>query len=207
MLTDVKLYGELKDKYGAEFTFDVNSAREVISALIANFKTFQGTLSIEGNQYVLVYDKQELAIDDIMLKTFDKRKVLKIIPVVSGAKSKWASIIIGVVLIYVALTVPGGMASMSELMAGEMASGVAVTGAQYGAAVAFNIGTSMVFSGIAQILAGTPGSATSADKSKNYFFDGPVNTTRQGAPVPIAYGQLMVGGAVINAQIRAEEDQ
>ncbi len=201
MLTDVKLYGELKDKYGEEFTFDVNSPREVISALIANFNTFQNTLSIEGNQYALVYGKQELGIDDVMLKTFDKRKVLKIIPVVSGAKSKWASIIIGVVLIYVAITVPGGMASMSELMAGT------ASGAQYAAAVAFNIGTSMVFSGIAQILAGTPGSATSADKSKNYFFDGPVNTTRQGAPVPIAYGQLMVGGAVINAQIRAEEDQ
>ena len=201
MLTDVKLYGELKDKYGAEFTFDVNSAREVISALIANFKTFQDTLSIEGNQYVLVYDKQELAIDDIMLKTFDKRKVLKIIPVVSGAKSKWASIIIGVVLIYVAVMVPGGMASMGELMAGT------ATGAQYAAAVAFNIGTSMVTGGIAQILAGDPGSPTSVAKSKNYFFDGPVNTTRQGAPVPIAYGQLMVGGAVINAQIRAEEDQ
>ena len=201
MLTDVKLYGELKDKYGEEFTFDVNSPREVICALMANFKTFQGTLSVEGNQYALVYGKQELAIEDVMLKTFDKRKVLKIIPVVSGAKSKWATIIIGIVLIYVAVMVPGGMASMGELMAGT------ATGAQYAAAVAFNIGTSMVTGGIAQILAGDPGSPTSVAKSKNYFFDGPVNTTRQGAPVPIAYGQLMVGGAVINAQIRAEEDQ
>ena len=201
MLTDVKLYGELKDKYGEEFTFDVNSPREVICALMANFKTFQGTLSVEGNQYALVYGKQELAIEDVMLKTFDKRKVLKIIPVVSGAKSKWASIIIGVVLIYVAITVPGGMASMSELMAGT------ASGAQYAAAIAFNIGSSMVTGGIAGLLAGDPGSPTSVAKSKNYFFDGPVNTTRQGAPVPIAYGQLMVGGAVINAQIRAEEDQ
>jgi predicted phage tail protein len=71
-------------------------------------------------------------------------------------------------------------------------------------AIMFNVGTSMIFSGIAGVLAGDR-TATSAEKSKNYFFDGPVNTVRQGNPVPIAYGKLIVGGAVINAQLTAEE--
>ena len=45
-------------------------------------------------------------------------------------------------------------------------------------------------------LGGTPAS---------YTFSGPVNTTAQGQPVPVGYGRLIVGGAVISAGITTEE--
>jgi len=203
MLTDVKLYGELGELYGKEFTFDVNTPKEAVSALITNFKKFKETLNTEGNSYVLVYGDKELEIDDIMLKTFDKRKVLKIIPVVAGAKSGWVSVIIGAILVVAASIMMGpggGMAVMEAMMAGT------ATAMQVGGLIINSIGMSMISAGVAQILAPTPGTPVSAKKDENYYFDGPVTTTAQGQPVPIAYGQLRVGGAVITAEINSEED-
>ena len=40
MLTDVRLYGELADKYGKEFRFDIDSPKDAVAALVANFSTF-----------------------------------------------------------------------------------------------------------------------------------------------------------------------
>ena len=42
----------------------------------------------------------------------------------------------------------------------------------------------------------TPDSPSEAGDS--YLFDGPQNNVKQGVPVPLCYGQLIVGGAVIN---------
>ena len=46
------------------------------------------------------------------------------------------------------------------------------------------------------------------DQSPNnlpsYAFDGAVNTTRQGNPVPICYGSMIVGSQVISAGLFSE---
>ena len=36
-------------------------------------------------------------------------------------------------------------------------------------------------------------------KASSYFFNGPENTTREGGPVPVGYGELLVGSQVISA--------
>jgi len=43
-----------------------------------------------------------------------------------------------------------------------------------------------------------PDDPDSIDEKKSTLFNGPVNTTKSGVPVPIAYGQTIVGGAVVN---------
>ena len=42
----------------------------------------------------------------------------------------------------------------------------------------------------------TPESPSEAGDS--YLFDGPQNNTKQGVPVPLLYGELIVGGAITN---------
>lgn len=44
------------------------------------------------------------------------------------------------------------------------------------------------------------------DNKPSYAFGGPVNTTAQGNPVPIGYGQREIGGAVISAGIYTEDE-
>ena len=43
------------------------------------------------------------------------------------------------------------------------------------------------------------------ENQPSYAFGGAVNTTAQGQPVPIGYGRMIIGGAVISAGITTEE--
>jgi predicted phage tail protein len=67
------------------------------------------------------------------------------------------------------------------------------------------IGISLALGGVAQLLTPTPKVPQGADKQddprKSYSFSGIQNTSRQGVPVPIVYGETLVGSVVISAGI------
>ena len=66
-------------------------------------------------------------------------------------------------------------------------------------------GASLVLGGVAQLLTPMPtvpqGADTQDDPRKSYSFSGIQNTSRQGVPVPIVYGETVVGSVVISAGI------
>ena len=54
----------------------------------------------------------------------------------------------------------------------------------------------------------TPKATEPSERPENkpsYSFNGAVNTTAQGHPVPVGYGRLIVGSAVISAGIDVDE--
>ena len=55
------------------------------------------------------------------------------------------------------------------------------------------------------MIAPVPSTPDSADKPTNYGFDGATNTAKQGYAIPVCYGQLMVGGAVISSGVTPED--
>ena len=70
------------------------------------------------------------------------------------------------------------------------------------------IGAPMVMTGVGLILGAictalmTPSDDDDDDDSgSNYYFNGAVNTTNQGAPVPLVFGRCRVGSAVISSAI------
>ena len=73
-----------------------------------------------------------------------------------------------------------------------------------GTMMAAKFGAALVLGGIASMLAPTPPPAA-GERAQNYAFNGATNTTRQGVAIPVCYGQLMVGGAVISSGIQAED--
>jgi predicted phage tail protein len=72
-------------------------------------------------------------------------------------------------------------------------------------AFAKGIGASLALGGVAQLLTPMPtvpqGADTQDDPRKSYSFSGIQNTSRQGVPVPIVYGETVVGSVVISAGI------
>ena len=64
------------------------------------------------------------------------------------------------------------------------------------------IGFSMALGGLSTLLA--PEDKTKDDK-ENYLSSGPRSTTREGSIVPIPYGRVMVGGALISGGIHIED--
>ena len=220
MLKKVKLYGELAEKYGKDWLLDINSPSEAVRALCANnpsFKDFVGSSQDRGVGYKVMVGKTYIEKHEEVYNPSGKQEI-KIIPVVLGAKKSG----VGTILMGVALIASGGMlAGMATQMAasggilgtaagGAMSSGLVGLNAAsaVGTAVsgmAMKLGGALLMGGIAQLLAPTPETPPDEKVKENYSFNGVINTTKQGVALPLCYGQVMVGGAVISAGMIAED--
>ena len=105
---------------------------------------------------------------------------------------------------------PAGAAPISfvPVVAGAGAVGRIVPAATFGLTSMLSIGLlggSLILGGIAQLLTPTPkvaqGIDSQDDPRKSYSFSGIQNTSRAGTPVPIVYGETIVGSVVISAGI------
>jgi predicted phage tail protein len=206
VLKKIKLYGELAERYGKEWYFDINSPREAVKALAVNnkgFKEFVSSSEERGVGYKVIIGDYYIN-DYAELSHPSGRQEIKIVPVVLGAKKGLGAILLGVLLLGAVFMAGGGMIGMEALGTfGEvMAAGQLNTA--WGS-MAVSLGVSLIMGGVAQLLAPAVEVPEDPDNRTNYTLGGPVNTTKQGVSVPICYGQILVGGATISAGVFAED--
>lgn len=181
-LTTVKLLGPLGQRFGREFTLDINSPREAMQLLAVNLAGFEQHLidSHEQGMGYRVVDHRGLAWSGD--RTEDEldypvgQAVLIIVPAIYGSGGPLFRILAGVALIGVGLFT--GFVPLAL------------------------VGASLVLGGISQLLSPNP---SNKEGKRSYFFNGPVNTTNQGNPVPLCYGRLIVGSHVISAGITLDK--
>lgn len=172
----------------------VHSAAEAIRALSANFPAFERELIASGERgvgYRVLSGRDELALDQLHNPTGMQRIVIA--PVISGAGGNGlGQILLGAALIAVSWWNPMGWAA---------------AGAFLSQATLYSVGTSMILGGVAQMISPTSASSgpNQPQNQPSYTFNGAVNTTAQGQPVPVGYGRLIVGSAVISAGIDVDE--
>lgn len=75
------------------------------------------------------------------------------------------------------------------------------TGASMGGILAFQgasyLGMGLLLGGAAMLLAPDVPDGTNAKQAENYLFSGPINTTKQGEPIPLVYGRIITGSKTI----------
>lgn len=197
---EVQPGGYLK-KFG-NHKFFVNSPAEAIKAMLMQMPDFDKAFRAAGKrgvQFAIRTDKRN--ITDVEQLRMGQPKVVKLIPKYSGGKNSGMAFLAAAVII-AAVVFTGGTAGFGA--GGWFAAGSA------SASIATSIAISLAIGGITQMLSPQPdGLSTVADAENkaSYAFGGPVNTTAQGNPVPLFYGYREVGGAVISASIRAEDQQ
>jgi predicted phage tail protein len=224
MLKKVKLYGELAEKYGKEWDLAIDSPAEAIRALMANnpsFRQFVSTSEERGVGYKVIVGREELADVAGEISNPTGRQDIKIVPVIGGAKRGVGQIILGALMIYAAV-MTAGMSVQATALAAAGGAGTAAGGTIAGLSMtqvagigmanlggmslmAAKFGGALLLGGIASMLAPTPPTLTDAAKAENYAFNGAANTTQQGVAIPVCYGQLMVGGAVISSGVSPED--
>ncbi len=183
-LTEIRLYGHLRARFGRSYRLAVRSAAEAIRALgvvVPGFREYLATHSAPGYRVWLGAD----VVTAGEQLNAPAGSLIRLVPVTAGAKSELGQIIIGAALIYFA----------------PFAGSTALIGNLTGAAIVTSLGFSMVLGGVAQLLAGNPASDAPSERPENlpsYAFNGAVNTTAQGNPVPVLYGRLRVGSQVIS---------
>ena len=209
----VKVYGLLRERLGqSRFEFDVTTPAQAIKALCVNFPGLDKWLidsEQDGVGYRVAVGAEEVSEGDIspLMMPFSDREVFSITPVVAGAGRGIGSILVGAALIAVSLAVPGaGVAGTSFLAS----AGSAATFGAGVAAAAGSLGVALVLGGIAQAISPQPDLDSTLDESvqlESFTFSNVVNTSRQGMPVPIAYGRLFVGSGVLSSGLDVDQVQ
>lgn len=191
-MREIRLYGELGRRFGRRFSFDVATPAEAIralSAVVPGFREHFAKRAQAGAKYHVFVGKRDIGEQEL---THPAGDVIRIAPEIAGAKRGGLfQTILGAVLMVVSVV------------------GIAVTGNPAFLHLA-DIGFALAVGGVVQMLAPQPklGDMNGAERPENrpsYSFNGPVNTMAQGHPVPILYGELMVGSAVISAGMIAED--
>ena len=211
----VVLRGELGKQFGRIHKFDLNTPAEAIRALCANFEGFQQALvtaSERGVGYIVQVGKNAINPEEELHNPTSIFEEISITPVLAGAGGGVGQVIAGVALVALAIINPFGAAAIGTL---GLTAPIAVS-----AAVGF-VGASLILAGTAQLLSpqpadlpgliggGSPSRRDSFDPANNdpadnrasYIYNGAVNLTAQGNPVPICYGRMRVGSVVVSAGV------
>lgn len=197
----VKVYGPLAKFLGQRsFKFAVKTPAEAIRLLLANFPRLQAHMA--EHDYKISVGRLQLPIGDhpeyIHYPT-SNNETIRIVPVVSGAGEGTGQLLAGIGLIALAIFNPFGAATIGTL---GLTKAIAVSSLLPAVGA---IGVSLALSGVSQMLSPTTQLSTGTDSDfdprKSYSFSGIQNVARQGVPVPIVYGEVLVGSIVVSAGI------
>jgi predicted phage tail protein len=196
MLREIRVYGRLAKFLGRRvFKAEVANAAEAVRFLLANFPAIEQHMA--DQHYKVIVGGYQLNKDE--LHDPAGQQEIKIVPVLAGAGGNAGGIgqiIAGVALIAASIFIPGSTVLLGVTF-GKISLSVGLLGA------------SLVLGGVAQLLTPIPtlpsGPDTEADPRKTYSFSGIQQTSRQGVPVPVVYGETIVGSVVISAGIDTEK--
>ena len=208
----VKVYGALRKRLGqCRFEFDVATPAQAVKALCVNFPGLEKWLidsEKDGVGYRVAVSKEKVTEQDVspLLMPFSEREVFSITPVVAGAGRGAGQFLLGAALIAASFAFPGGGAFSFYSYSGVAAGSGAMTA--IGTAVSY-LGAGLVLQGIANVISPQPPS-TALDEAvqlESFTFSNVVNTSRQGMPVPIAYGRVFAGSAVLSSGLDVDQKQ
>lgn len=189
MMARVFLHGHLGEKYGRQFSLAVHSAAEACALLAANFKGFTADMLAHRHGYFFKIDGN--SVENIAgLREKHIAPEIHIVPVLSGAGGDNKG---------------GGLIAIAAVIAIAAYTGYIPT--EY-VNFAYGVAANLAMSGVNQMLmAGTVqpeggnDELTGETNKASYAFSGPVNTVKQGNPVPVLYGRLLVGSQIISAGV------
>jgi predicted phage tail protein len=190
--TVIKLSGSLAAKFGRCHVRYLESGKtwEAFSALkhtLQGFEQFVLEQAKLGMRYAIFRNGENVIEDEF---DFEGTREIRIVPVMEGRKRGGIlQTIVGAVLVVV-----GAVLS---------AYGFGAIGAPM-----MQAGIGIMAGGILQMLSPQNlANSSNEDSATSYAFGGAVNTSAQGNPVGIGYGERLVGGAIISAGIYAEDQR
>jgi predicted phage tail protein len=195
MLRKIKLYGKLAKFIGHRvLEADVATAAEAVRFLVANWPEAEAHMN--DQHYRVSIGTYDIDLEELHHPA--GAAPISFVPVVAGAGAT-GRIIAGIALIALSF----GIASLAAgaALAGSL-SGFALQAVAFGTQAGLIAGIGLVLGGVAQLLTPTPKiSQDEGDPRKSFSFSGIQNTNRAGVPVPVVYGETLVGSVVISAGI------
>jgi len=192
----IKLYGDLAEFVGVkEIETEVHTVADAVRCLIGNYPQAENYM-MDKTYKVLVNEKPR-TLEEIHFPT--GQSDIKIIPVISGQGRGFGKIILGAALLVGAFFMPIGSAEGAVSLMEGIKTGALANVGLLTKAMAY-VGSSLILYGVAELLTPLP-EAPTEETPNSFQFNSPINTSVAGLPVPILYGERMVGSVVISAGI------
>jgi len=209
-LVNVKIHGVLADQLGrSEWRLAVNSVVEAVRAIECNSqklykqlmendkKNIKYRILINEKDFLMEEGKDPELLDDIfeseLVLEKNNLKSIDIVPVIEGSDD-----------IMSIITIVVGIALIATGMGAGLGMGIAIKSAGMKAAFVLG-GIGLVAAGVTNLLTPMPKFGDFREieggGSRSYIFNGPENTIREGGPVFVGYGRLLIGSHVIQSAL------
>ena len=195
----VKLVGEIS-KFGSTWETECTNIRDIFKLIECQTPGFRQHLvdgADAGIGYEIKRGEDYLENESELLLSLNKEDII-ITEVPSGAKGGGGKILAAIAIVAV-VYFTGGFAGAGIF--GNAATGAAAGLGGFGQ-LAIGLATNLAISGMTELMA--PGPETDSKQEEGYLFSGPTNNMQQGLPVPVCYGELLVGGAPMSVSFRPE---
>lgn len=233
-MTQVKLLGELGEKFGTDWTSGHKSLREILKLIDCQVDGFREYLaeSHENNVQFTVQNGEDFMDDDLNEMALSNLKDTVIItPVPAGSGKGIKKLIAGLLLLAAIFFMPGmgaalttggtsvGTAAQAAAMGLEVGTFFATTGAGMtgtSVAAALSSGATLTTMGSMLIMLGTNlalvglaemqmPDAGEMTSDPSFLFNGANSNIEQGQPVPVLYGTMKIGGTPLSQGFKAGE--
>ena len=199
MIRKVHLLGNLGEKFGSVWNVHCTTVSEclrLIECQTDGFKKYLVDIANQGTNFAVRTGEELIGTGEELYMNVNAEDVY-ITEVPAGAGG-WGKIIVGALFIVAAIFAPWAL-GLTSTVTTAVGTSVSVTmglsfAGQVAAMTLASIGLNLIMAGVNELLAPKP----EKGKSAGAFFSGPVNTIKQGQPVPLLYGELIVGGAPIS---------
>jgi predicted phage tail protein len=128
-----------------------------------------------------------------------------LVPAIEGGKSRGTKIIFTIIVggALLATGIGGALGAFGGVAGGlgaGLGTGIGFAGITYGTVAL--MGAGLLLGGLSMLLTPVPKDTNTADRKQDSFtFSGPVNTSDEGSVIPLAYGELIIGGITIASDI------
>jgi len=202
----VYLKGELGERFGEKWNMNIHRVQDIFKLIKCQRDGFDTYMQhCLENDIDFAVQRGEDYIDESELMLSLGKEDITITPIPVGSKSKVAKLITAALMIYIGYQIGRPDIGQSAAQTGSM---VEVTGTVTAVSTKMKVaswalmmtGTSLGLRTLGEMMM-PDGSGDDEDDS--HLFSGPQNTTVQGGAVPILYGEMVVGGTLINSSYKA----
>lgn len=216
-MRNVFFHGWLADQYGEKLRLNIDDVGGLIRLMEANYPG-KFVNSIRDGKYHIVMGRDldfGRGMTEEMLPMKLGSQDIHVVPVIEGhgggGKKGIFPIILGIGLIATGFIGAAGLAGTG--LAGSMsATAFSIGGFGVSWGQLAMTGLSLALQGMSGMLTTTPrvkdyGERQTPDEKPSFLFNGAINMSGEGGPVPLAYGRVMSGSVVVSGGIDIEQVQ
>jgi len=205
----VYLKGELGERFGEKWSMNVDRIHDIFKLIDCQREGYrQYMVDCAENGIDFTVQRGEEFIDESELLLSVGKEDIIVTPIPQGSKGNVGKLILAAALIAAGMYGLQYIAQGAGWVAPQVGGTAGSIGLSQGGATALKIaswtaitlGTSLGLRTLGEMLLPDDSSDNEDD---SHLFSGPQNTTVQGGAVPVLYGEMIVGGTLINSSYRA----